>query len=83
MPIRRRLSSKARLWALVRYKNGKITIGIMITELLFLDRIGNKFPFIIIRHRAYQPDFFSNGIFCPEIFWDLSLIVLNDFIGHI
>ena len=47
---------------------------------MFLDRIGHKLAFIIIGHGAYQTDLITIGIFCPEIFWDLPLIDLDDFV---
>src|SRR5664279_5833583 len=52
----------------------------MISEFLFLDGIRNKFPFIIISHCSNETNFFTFDIFCPEIFWNLSLVSFDDFV---
>src|SRR5579864_8209234 len=53
----------------------------MIPEFLFLDGICNKFPFVVVGHRTHEAYFFTFDIFRPEVFWYLSLVSLNDFVG--
>src|SRR5450432_1329110 len=54
----------------------------MIPELLFLNGISNKFPFVIVRHRSNEFDFFAFNVFCPEVFWNLTLVTFDDFVGR-
>ena len=55
----------------------------MVTEFLFLDGIGNVFPFVVIGLCTYQPDLFPFYVFRPQVFRYLPLITFDYFVGGV
>ena len=55
----------------------------MITKLLFLYCVRNKFSFLVVGHRTHQFYFFARRIFGPQHLRNLSFIVFDYFVGDI
>src|SRR5690606_16859095 len=55
----------------------------MVSQLLLLYRVGNKFSFIVIRHRSHEPDLFAFGILGEKCFFNLSFIIPDHLIGYV